>query len=235
MRIAWSGLWLLVVSGITILITRIVSADEKPVPQVGLDRIQRLGGTLTRDDELPGKPVTGIYFRGSRPYSSKHLPGLKSLVDLRALLFDDAQISDTGLKDVKNIRSLTFLDLGGTSVTDVGLKEVGEAYNLKSLFLYRCPRITDAGLRELRDLEELRVLDLHDTRITDIGMPELAMFENLLKLDLRRTAITDAGLGELKELESLKYLDLGGCRRITDAGVAELQEFLPRLEINRRD
>ena len=42
------------------------------------------------------------------------------------------------------------LDLGGTKITDAGLKEVAQLQQLTSLGLLACTQITDAGVAELK-------------------------------------------------------------------------------------
>src|SRR5687768_11468193 len=74
--------------------------------------IKNLGGKVTRDDKLPGKPVIG------------------------ANLFD-TQVTDAGLKELADLKQLTSLYLGQCSlVTDAGLKELKDLKQLTSLNLF---------------------------------------------------------------------------------------------------
>src|SRR5215510_11853533 len=91
------GLLVLVVTG---------RADEA----AAVKAIEKLGGKVTRDDKLPGKPVVAV-------------------------------------------------DLGSTTVTDAGLKELKELKTLQSLSLSRT-KVTDAGLKELKEIESLQSLNL---------------------------------------------------------------------------
>src|SRR5207249_4172664 len=76
--------------------------------------VEKLGGNVTRDDKLPGKPVIGV-------------------------------------------------NLGGTQVTDAGLKELKDLKQLTTLFLNHA-QVTGAGLKELKDLKQLTSLALHNTQ-----------------------------------------------------------------------
>ena len=59
----------------------------------------------------------------------------------------------------------------------------------------------------------------------------MAKLQNLTRLDLGYHKITDDGLKELAKLKNLKSLNLNYCRKITKAGVAELQKALPKCSI----
>ena len=72
--------------------------------------VEKLGGKVTRDDKLPGKPVIGV-----------NLPATK--------------VTDAGLKELKDLKQLTTLDLFFTGVTDAGLKELKELKQLTTLYL----------------------------------------------------------------------------------------------------
>jgi hypothetical protein len=63
--------------------------------------VTKLGGDVLRDDKALGKPVVGVYLQNT-------------------------QATDTDLKQVREFDHLQELNLGGTKVTDAGLKELRE-------------------------------------------------------------------------------------------------------------
>src|SRR5271170_1713675 len=63
------------------------------------------------------------------------------------------------------------LDLYGTQVTDAGLKDLKELKNLTLLNL-GFTQVTDAGLKDLKELKNLTSLNLQDTKVTDKGVDE---------------------------------------------------------------
>src|SRR5213082_3475982 len=81
--------------------------------------VEKLGGKVTRDDKLPGKPVIGVNLAGT-------------------------QVTDAGLKELKHLKQLTSLNLIHTPVTDAGVKELKELKQLTSLSLHGT-KVTDAG------------------------------------------------------------------------------------------
>src|SRR5262249_47050285 len=63
------------------------------------------------------------------------------------------------------------VNLGGTKVTDAGLKELKELKNLRELNLGDT-QVTGAGLKELKELKNLQGLDLSYGEVTDVGLKE---------------------------------------------------------------
>ena len=78
----------------------------------------------------------------------------------------------TGELTKADLEKLTSLDLGGTQITDAGLKELAKLKQLEGLSL-NDTKITDAGLKELVKLQKLTTLYLGTIKITDAGMAEL--------------------------------------------------------------
>ena len=67
------------------------------------------------------------------------------------------QISDAGLKELRELTNLTHLSLKRTKITDAGLKQLIALKNLKILFVEETV-VTDAGLNELKKtLPNLRI------------------------------------------------------------------------------
>jgi hypothetical protein len=64
--------------------------------------VENLGGTVTRDDKLPGKPVIEVNLGGT-------------------------QVTDAGLKELKDLKQLTSLYLGDNKVTDDGVADLQKA------------------------------------------------------------------------------------------------------------
>ena len=85
--------------------------------------ILKLGGVVSRDKKLPGRPVVGVDLSGNKITDA----GLKDLKDLTGLQWLDLtvnKISDAGLKDLKDLKGLQTLSLSFTQITDAGLKDL---------------------------------------------------------------------------------------------------------------
>jgi hypothetical protein len=145
-----------------------------------VNAILKLGGSVERDEKLPGQPVVGVSLCG-------------------------IGVTDSELRELKDLKGLQRLRLGYTEITDLGLKELKELKGLQELGL-SCTQITDAGLKELKELKGLQALWLNDTLITNAGLKDLKELKGLKTLGLGGTSsgITDAGMEDLKESQHLR-------------------------------
>ena len=122
------------------------------------------------------------------------------------------------------------LDLQNANITDSGLKELSGFTQLQMLNLSGT-HVTDTDLKDLNGLMHLSDLDLSDTDITDTGMAEIDSFSRLRYLDLTGTQVTDAGLKKLKCLTNLLFLGLDDTF-VTEAGMAEFKKVSPYVQFS---
>src|SRR6266536_3227769 len=78
-------------------------------------------------------------------------------------------ITDTAIAALKDVSSLTDLNLAGTKVTDAGLAAIEGLSYLTRLHL-ELTSITDDGLAHLKKLTNLCYLNLYGTAVTDAGL-----------------------------------------------------------------
>jgi internalin A len=116
--------------------------------EAAVNAILKLGGEVTKDEKLPGRPVVHVQLSGAGVTDSD-LKNLKELKDLWWLRLGSTQITDAGLKELKEFKGLQYLDLFCTQITDVGLKDLKELKGLQTLILI-LTQITDAGLKDLK-------------------------------------------------------------------------------------
>jgi hypothetical protein len=106
--------------------------------------------------------------------------------------------NDASLSPLVSIKdNIVHLDLARTSVTDAGLKAVGQLPRLVRLDL-RKVKLTDGGLESLSTLKHLVFLNLYGTEITDKGLAALAGMKSLRNIYLFETTVTEAGIAKLK-------------------------------------
>ena len=74
---------------------------------------------------------------------------------------------------------------------------------------------------------------LNEAAISDADLEHLKSLTNVQSLTLSEIPITNAGLEHLKGLTNLQTLQLIGTQ-VTDAEVADLQNALPNVRIQRR-
>jgi uncharacterized protein (TIGR03067 family) len=189
--------------------------------------IRKHGAFADRDDKRSGRPIIAVDFNGFSTgvdFDDKNLremaPLLAKLKHLEQLDLGGTGLSDAGMKDVAKFKQLRMLWLAGTHVTDDGLKELASLDQLNYLFLAN-DKITGVGLRHLTGLKSLKSLTLRGLLLTDAGVKELAALKQLQRLDLYESSLNDAGMKELARLEQLAWLNLSGTK-VTDAGLKEL-------------
>lgn len=103
-------------------------------------------------------------------------------------------ISDADLDLLSDLReTLVWLNLGGTSITDVGLARLAAFSQLRRLHLERTA-VTDAGLVSIAAIPRLEYLNLYGTTVTDAGLESLVACTTLRELYLWQTSATAEGV-----------------------------------------
>jgi len=206
----------------------LVSFADNPDEAHAIQEIKRRGGRVKGNDNLPGRPVTAVYFPGETGFGSQDIQLLRPLKNL-SLLILRGKVADADLKGIRELKHLKDLSLSFTQITDAAMKELSDLKELAILGLYDT-RITDAGLKDVAKIKSLTSIDLSGTKITDAGLGELRKLNNLRNLSLMGTQITDNGVQALKDLKHLETLYLNQTQ-ITDGALSDLKRALPSVEI----
>ncbi|MFT5467920.1 MAG: putative membrane protein [Verrucomicrobiales bacterium] len=98
---------------------------------------------------------------------------------------------------------LAWVDLGGSKITDEGMKLIGRMVELERLHLENTA-VTDSGLGRLSRLENLNYLNLYGTEITDLGLDALQGLPKLRKLYLWQTKVTPQGKRDFERAVNLE-------------------------------
>ncbi len=157
----------------------------------------------TRMDILLDMPHLRQLDGGEGSISYQSLPHIGSLNQLNTLNLSrsgpiSTRLSDKGIKFLKNLTNMNYLDLFDTKMSDTGLKYIQDFKNLYYLYIGG-NLITSQGLKVLTGFKSLRYLDISDSiLITDEGIPYLRQLKNLVFLRLYTTGISDNGIEELK-------------------------------------
>ncbi len=118
----------------------------------------------------------------------------------------DGKIGDEQVATVKALGNVIYsLNLRGTEVTDKGLEQLKELKSLVRLHLERT-KITDAGLAHLAALENLEYLNLYGTEVTDAGVQSLAGSKKLKRLYVWQTKVTEEGQAKFKTTNTTAQL-----------------------------
>ena len=134
--------------------------------------VERLGGTLRRDENRPGNPVVGVFLR-------------------------ETQAVDGDLEPLQAFRELQTLDVGQTRITGTGFRHLRTLAKLEHLAAFGAP-INDEALAHITTLESLKLLNLGGTRVTDEGLPPLRGLRSLQFVNLSATSVTPEGVHQLQ-------------------------------------
>lgn len=134
----------------------------------------------------------------------RELAALKNLTTLNLI---GTGVTDVGVKDLVGLKNLTSLHLTGSQVTDRTLRTLREAGLLHALVLAEA-----AGGRRPTRAEDVLTLNLRGTSVTDEGMKELVVLKNLTTFypsasEERIAKVTNAGLKELAPLKNLTTIE----------------------------
>ncbi|KAM9839815.1 uncharacterized protein ACBR49_016806 [Aulostomus maculatus] len=136
---------------------------------------------------------------------------LSSLVKLQSLnLASCSKLTDSCLQHITGLKSLRFLFLDQTKVTDAGMVlYLQSAPSCLSQLSLSQTAITGATLAVLpRCVPQLRLLNIKLTKVKDVSA--LAELSSLQTLNLDRTSVTEASLTQLATHPTLSSLSLAG-------------------------
>jgi serine/threonine protein kinase len=139
-------------------------------------------------------------------------------------LTDNPDIRDDDLDKFRNLKQLSYLTLGNTPITDVGLLHLQELKSLTYLCLSQT-KVTDAGIANLKVLTNLRGLNVVMTGVTGTGLGPLRQLPDLVKLEVGGPSTTDADLLAISQFNKLTLLAAQKSPQITDAGTRELHRL----------
>jgi Leucine-rich repeat (LRR) protein len=117
----------------------------------------------------------------------------------------DSEISDADMAYIGTMTFLRELNLGGNSITDLGLLEIIGLHKLTELSLTNC-RITNDGVKVIGKMKELQDLDLEGTEVDDTGIESLLGLTCLSEINLRGTMVTEKSICKLAKLPRIEEI-----------------------------
>lgn len=192
-----------------------------------LDRLKK----IKWQDQVPARgkvtiPVgEGLVFRANG-YTCDFPEALDKIdaAPFRALMFDDTELDDRGVKHLGRFKNVEWLTLTRTEVTDEAINQAANMKNLRTIDLGRT-MVKGLNLDLLVSLKNLHALKLAGNNIAPGKLKVLAKCPQLVWLDLRRTLITDNDIKALSVLPKLRILDLDYNRNLTNGCVPSLAAF----------
>ena len=156
--------------------TLIALLDRQPIENA-VRQLKRVGAVFSYD----GDKVVAVTL-ASAQVDEQHLSLLGFLTDLKKLDCNACPyVDDATLLAIVKLQRLEELNLGGTRVTDEGLRLLPRLPKLERLYLWRTT-ITNDGMRSVVAVPALKHLNLWDTAIGDEGLKHLEDSKSLRRL-----------------------------------------------------
>jgi hypothetical protein len=176
---------------------------------------------------------------------------LSGLPDLVGIGLDSTGITDIGLESYYGLKKVIRIEIGGTKVTEKGVKELLTKHpEITDVIINDLPitdnimhligrrgfiwaqrtKISDTGLAFFAG-KEIHTLRLDGTAITDEGLKNFAG-TSIYDLSLADTSITDTGLSNLSSMKRIDVLYLKGTA-VTQDGIAAFQKSFPNCKVGQ--
>jgi hypothetical protein len=158
--------------------------------------------------------------------------GLAHIADLPLveLWLQSTKITDAAAATISDIKSLVFLQLNATSLSDDFLERLESMPALQDLGL-RGTKVTGAGMRFLARHPSLKQVDVYSTEVDDAGVRHLVDCRALTDVGLSMTKVTNDVFEHLAMLPNLTTADLTANRPITTAAVLAFEKAHPQCDI----
>jgi hypothetical protein len=157
----------------------ILVGDARADEAATVNRIESLGGKVTRDKNQSGNPVIGVSFKTPR--------------------FSPTELNEADLKEFRHLKRLKTLDLEFTTITDAGVKALDlKRFKQLTTLNLSTTEVTEECLKELKDLKQLTWLALYSIKVTDAGLKDLKTLNGLETLWLP-SGLTDAAVNDLQK------------------------------------
>jgi len=146
------------------------------------------------------------------PINFNELSCLKQFPNLISASFYSSNLNDEGLAHVSNCINIENLDLQDTEITNDGIKYLKNLKLLQQLRLKGNTQLTDECVPHHIELENLLNLQIQETSITEIGLKKLTVvkYMEMITVQVWNNNFTSDGLLEIsRELPDCEILAKG--------------------------
>lgn len=174
---------------------------------------------------LPAFPTLSFLNLHGSPIGAE---GLKQIAQIRKLdrleLASCQNLDDQDLRVLSKLQNLQHLELQETAAGDIAVQALADATLLRRLQL-GSSSLSDDGVRAIGELVSLRDLTItaEATNVSDKGLSDFWRLVNLERLNLSAPYVTGEGFGPFAELPKLRSLSLS-CQQLTQTGCEHLIE-----------
>lgn len=125
----------------------------------------------------------------------------KSKPALREIYANGTPLGNAGLRHIKSIHSLAFLDISGSSLTDTQFAELKGANNLVHLKI-GFNFLSNAGMQTVLSLSKLKILDLEGIQtVNDAGLGIISKKSGLQTLNVKKTPFTPKAIEQFRKIQ----------------------------------
>ncbi|MFN0017162.1 MAG: hypothetical protein ACKVP0_02820 [Pirellulaceae bacterium] len=140
-----------------------------------------------------GHHVVKVEFLVVSPVRDDDLPLLRQFEGVREISFENARITDKGLRQLSELDGVNTLSLDGCQVDEEGILAIGKMRSIHTLSLART-KVTDDAVKHLVGLKKLLILNMSETPIGDESLETLSTLPNLKFLYAYRTQVSKRGV-----------------------------------------
>jgi len=147
---------------------------------------------------------------------------------LAGLYLTGTEVTADGIKHLKNLKTLKFLDLSAVPQNADTMRSIGQIPELERLYFISSPGITASSITELQHSKSLKHLGFRRTVLGDDEVTSITKLKNIETLLLSYCSLDDKDLAQMKSMPNLHMLDVSG-NNITDAGLRIIAGY-PKLK-----
>ena len=130
-------------------------------------------------------------------------PYVENLTAVDDIVIVSDAITDKGVEELANARSLTSIEIVSKEISTEGLRPFAGSKTIDSVLL-RCPKVDDSIVEVLRSFPELWCLYLDETSVSDAATKQFADFPKLRQFMVPEST-SDETLEKLRE--TIRYAD----------------------------
>lgn len=231
------ALFLLVLFAIAATTAALVVHRRSVRQSRALERIERLGAALSRRSTydvpyiedtfgaLVGERLSVIWQpadRGGGDVVGKIVDACAEISNLEAVKLSAPWLTDQDVAPVFRLKSLQYLDLSRTAITDDTLHRMRELPNLIHIRINGVP-LTGSGFEHWPASSPIQDIEIEDSEFSDEALSYVSRFTNLSYLSVAGKHLTDAGCVELARSKSLEVIKLFSLT-ISDSGLNSLMQ-----------
>jgi hypothetical protein len=136
---------------------------------LAVELTERAGGTVRRDETLPGRPVVFAFIMQADDEVIAALARLRCLREVWCQGLEPRRVRD--LCRLPNLREVCISD---SEVEAKDLRALASLTHLRTLQLYSCPNVSDAVAAMVKGCAAIEALDFEGCgKVTGVGLGEL--------------------------------------------------------------